>query len=272
MDLSKNIESYDLIFLDLETTGLDVVMGDAICEIGAYKVKERKITDKFHSLINPQRLIPQEAYRVHKISDKDVKFAPPFEKVVQKLTSFAQGGVVCAYNVGFDMGFVEHQLKNLNQPPLGIPAVDILAMARDGLSLTRYNLETVAKSFDIDCSGGLHRALDDALISYRVFFKLLDIFKEKKIETLNEFVCLYGFNNDIVKAKEAEKATLIKQAIEKEQPVRLTYFSGQSKVEEETITPLRILQENRYFYLLYQGPQETSSRIRSNRIFAVKAI
>tara|TARA_B100000315_G_scaffold242528_1_gene264802 strand:+ start:6973 stop:7791 length:819 start_codon:yes stop_codon:yes gene_type:complete len=271
MELNKNIQDYELVFLDLETTGLDVVMGDTICEIGAVKVRQGRIIDKFQTLINPQRKIPQEAYRVHKISDADTKFAPIFGKVVDKLISFTKNSVVCAYNVSFDMGFVDYQLKSLDYGPLSIPAVDILAMARDALELSRYNLESVAKYLNIDCSGGLHRALDDALIAYQVFFKLITIFADKGISNLDEFICLYGFNNEIFQTKESKRIALIKDAIEGEKSLNLKYFSLEKEIQEETMMPLRILQENRYFYLLYQTKDKTSSRIRSNRILNIES-
>jgi DNA polymerase III epsilon subunit family exonuclease len=271
MDLTKNIEDCTLVFLDLETTGLDFVTGDSICEIGAYKIKAGKIADKFHSLVNPERAIPKEAFRVHKISDEQVKYAPVFEKIAAKLISFTSGSVVCAYNVGFDMGFIDHYLKNMGEGPLPLPAIDVLAMARDALRLNRYNLESVARHLNVDCSGVLHRALDDALITYRVFYKLLETFKEKKIFTLNDYLNLYGFVNDIVKIKEIEKARIISEAIKNETPLRLRYFSAKGRVEEETVMPLRMLQENKYFSFLYQGNDESSSRLRSNRILSISA-
>jgi DNA polymerase III epsilon subunit family exonuclease len=270
VDLNKNIEELDLVFLDLETTGLDFVMGDAICEIGAYKTRSGKVVDKFHSLVNPKRSIPKEAYRIHKISDEQVKYAPFFEKIADKLISFVEGSVVCAYNVSFDMGFVDNHLKVMGRDALTIPAIDALSMARDVLELNRYNLASVAQSLDVDCSGGLHRALDDALITYRVFFKLMDIFKEKNIVRLSDFLSLYGFGNDIVKLKEIQKSRIISEAIEKENALRIRYFSSKGRVDVETVVPLRILQENRYFSFLYQGSEGSPSRIRSNRILDIE--
>ncbi len=272
IDFNKNIEEFDLVFLDLETTGLDFVTGDAICEIGAYKTRGAKVIDKFHSLVNPKRSIPKEAYRVHKISDEQVEHAPFFEKIADKLVSFVANSVVCAYNVSFDMGFVDHHLKSMGHLPLAIPAIDVLSMARDVLQLNRYNLASVAHSLGVDCSGGLHRALDDALITYRVFLKLNDIFKKKNIVSFGDFLSLYGFVNDIVKLKEIQKAKTISEAIEKETALRLRYFSSKGRVEEETVVPLRILQENKYFSFLYQGREEASSRIRSNRILIIEPI
>lgn len=272
MDLSKNIEDYDLVFLDLETTGLDVVMGDAICEIGAFKVRNRRIIDKFHTLVNPERNIPQEAYQVHKISDSDVKFAPPFRKIAPKIASFVADSVVCAYNVSFDMGFIEHQLKASGCQTLSAPAIDILAMARDALRLARYTLGNVAQALQLTNGATAHRALEDAMVSYRVFFKLVDIFREKNIERLADFLCLYGFNNSLLKSRDNQKFELISKALATEKQLEIIYFSDQARLEKATVIPLRISQENNYFYLLYQSESESSRRLRSNRILEVKVL
>jgi DNA polymerase III epsilon subunit family exonuclease len=269
MDLDKNIEDFDLIFLDLETTGLDAVTGDSICEIGAFRIKTRKIVDQFHSLINPKKNIPQEAYNVHKISDEDVKNAPYFEDVIDSLISFLAGGVICAYNVDFDMGFIDNHLKRSGYSPLDLPALDILSMARDALRLPKYNLAATAQFFNIDCSGGLHRALEDASVAYKIFFKLLDMFKERKVEKLEDFISLYGFNNEIFKVKENQKISLLKEAIDKRESSKIRYLSFANIVEEEVIMPLRVLKENNYFCLLYQGKKETSSQIRLGRVLKI---
>ncbi len=270
MDLAKNIEDLDLVVLDLETTGLDVVTGDSICEIGAFKVKRRKIIDKFHSLINPNRNMPAQAYDVHKISQEELKDAPYFEDIADEFVSFLGESIICAYNIKFDVGFINNHLKKSNRPPLELPAVDILSMARDTLKLTRYNLEATAKFFNIDCSQGLHRALGDASIALQVFVKLLDIFKEKRIEKLDEFVSLYGLNNEIFRSKEEKKTLFLNAAIEKKEALGIKYFSSDNTLKEEEVLPLRILQEGRYFYLLFQGKGENSSRIKLSRILKVK--
>jgi len=270
MDLVRNIEDFDLVFLDLETTGLDVVIGDSICEIGAYKVKERKVIDKFHSLINPRKNVPKEAYNIHKISDQELENAPYFEEVSERFVRFLDNCVICAYNVGFDMGFIGYYLKKMDQPPLNLPAIDILSMARDAFKLSRYNLETVARSLNIDCSGGLHRALDDALITYKIFFKLLDLFKEKEIVNLKEFISLYGFSNEIFKSEEDQKALLLKQAIDAKSAIEMRYFSPAKGIEETKIMPLRVFREKRNFYLLCQEIDKESFRIKLNYIFNIR--
>ena len=270
MDLNKNIEDFDLIFIDLETTGLDAVTGDSICEIGAFKVRKREIIDKFYSLINPKKNIPKEAYSVHKISDEELKGAPYFEEVAAKLLSFLQGSILCAYNIGFDMGFINQHLSNMNCQSLNNPAIDILSMARDILNLPRYNLEATANFFNIDCQGKLHRALGDAIIAYDIFKRLVDIFKEKKIGRLVDFLSLYGLDNEIFTGYQNKKIDSLNPAIENKQPVKIRYFSSAKMVKDESVMPLRLLQEGRYFYLLYQSYKQNSSRIRLNRILKIE--
>ena len=270
MDLIKNIEDFDWIVFDLETTGLDAVTGDSICEIGALKIKNRKIIDKFHSLVNPKRSIPIQAYNIHKISEEDVKNSPCFEDVAEEFVSFLGKSVVFAYNVKFDMSFINNHLGKINQPALELPAVDILSMARDGLRLPRYNLDAVAKFFNIDCSQGLHRAANDASVALQALVKLLDIFKEKGIRNLDEFISLYGLNNKIFRVKEEEKIELFNLAIKKRTVLKIKYFSSNNVIEEKDAVPLRIVSEGRYPYLLCQSKDKGSFSVRVSRILKVE--
>jgi len=272
MDLTRNIEDFDLVIFDLETTGLDAVTGDSICEVGAFKVRDRKIIDKFHSLVNPNRSMPDQAYDVHKISEEELKDAPYFEAIADKFVSFLGESVICAYNIKFDIGFINNHLKKFNRSPLELPAVDILSMARDALKLPRYNLGATAEFLNIDCSQGLHRALGDASIAYQIFIKLLDIFKEKRIGKLGEFISLYGLSNEIFKLKEEKKTLLLNAAIEKRATLGIKYFSPNNTVEDEEVLPLRLLQEDRHFYLLCQGNKANSSQIKLNRILKVEVL
>ena len=270
MDLTRNVEDFNLVILDLETTGLDVLTGDSICEIGAFKVKGRKIIDKFHSLVNPNRSMPAQAYDVHKISEEELKDAPYFEDIADEVVSFLGESIICAYNIKFDIGFINNHLKKSNRPSLELPAIDIFSMARDALKIPRYNLEAAAKSFDIDCSQGLHRALEDASIAYQVLIKLFDIFKEKGVEKLGEFVSLYGLNNEIFKLKEEKKTLLLSAAIEKRATLGIKYFSSANTLVEEEVLPLRIVEEDKYPYLLCQDKNKDSSSIKLSRILEVE--
>jgi len=272
MDFKKNIEAFDLVFLDLETTGLDVVEGDSICEIGAFKVRRRRIIDKFHSLINPKKKVPREAYLIHKISDEDLKDAPYFEAVADDLIRFLEGAVICAYNVKFDMTFLNYELRRRDYPAREQPAVDILAMARNTLKLPRYNLSAIAAFLDIDCGRGLHRALGDASIAQQVFFALLDILRRQGIENLDEFISLYGLDNDIFKQQENAKILLIEEARRKRAGLQLKYFSAENVIKEKQIESINLMRENNRFYLWCHSLSEPSFRVQLNNILALKVI
>ncbi len=267
MDFTRNINEVDLVFLDLETTGLNAVFGDSICEIGAIKVRSGKIIDKLNRLVNPGKPVSIESYNVHKISDEKLRAAPFFDELCEDVIKFLKGSVICAYNVKFDIGFIESHLKKIGRAPLNLPTIDILSMARDVLKLPRYNLDAVAGFFNVDCSRGFHRALIDADIAREVFFNLINIFKNKKIETLYEFISLYGWAEDIIKLRENKKIDLFKEAIDKNMNIKMRFFSTDNVLEEKVIIPLRIFQENRKFCLLYQAGKQGSSNIRINRIF-----
>jgi len=273
MDLDNNIKDFSLVFLDLETTGLDVVTGDSICEIAAFKTQKGIIVDKFYTLVNPGRSIPEQAYNIHKISNEQVKDAPIFEAVAGDLVEFLKGCIVCAYNVNFDIGFIAHHLEKINKPFPEIVAIDILAMARDAVKSPRYNLATIANFFNLSCLGDLHQASSDALLAYKIFFKLIDIFEEKGIVKAREFFSLYGFRDDTFRVQEQSKLTLCEKALKDKVALKIRYFLPLTKVvEQEAIVPLKVSLENKYFYILGQSTSRDTFNFRLRRILEIEAL
>ncbi len=272
MDLKRNIEDFDLVFFDLETTGLDAVKGDAICEIGAVKIKNREVIDKFQTLINPKINIPAEASRIHRISDEDVKESPYFENIADKFISFLGNSILFAYNIEFDLGFINHELKRIEKPSLEIPAIDVLNMARKTLRLSRYNLSSIASFLNIEYLGQMHRALDDALVTYKVFFKLRDILGQGRLNNLEDFLSLYGFGNAIYRKKEEPKVSIVTKAITDKSFLRARYFSQKNIMEEGYIKPINLSQENNSFFLWYEDKTGKNIRMNLNRILDVESI
>lgn len=272
MDLKNNIEDFNLVFFDLETTGLDALGGDSICEIGALKVKEREAIEEFHSLVNPKKSMPEAALRIHRICDEDLKGAPYFEDIADKFVDFLKDSIIMAYNIDFDLGFINYRLKQMNKQPLEVPAIDILCMARKTLRLPRYNLGEIVSYFNIEHSGKSHRAMDDAHVASKVFFKLRDILRESGLENLEDFISLYGLDNEIFRIKEEPKLHLVKKAIEGKLSLKARYFSYQNMMESDEIKPLNISQENKSFFLWYESKQGKNIRISLNRILDVEII
>lgn len=197
MDFSCNIEDYDLVFLDVETTGLSVTTGDAICEIGALKVKRREVSETFHTLVNPQRSIPYQAYLIHKISDSDLENAPVFEQIADKFVTFLNSNdrktVICGYNIKFDLSFINYQLKFIGYNCLDFPVIDILKMARKSINTNRYSLESIVRFLNIQHKGNLHRALEDAFAGSQVFFKLVDRLEKEGVSMPGEFISFQNY-------------------------------------------------------------------------------
>ncbi|UCD14849.1 MAG: 3'-5' exonuclease [Candidatus Omnitrophota bacterium] len=270
MDFERDIEEFDLVFLDLETTGLDVVEGDAICEVGAYKVRERRQVDKFHSLVNPKKAVPKEAYNIHKISDEELKNAPYFEQIADRLRAFLGDSVICAYNIKFDMGFLNYELKRLGSPQLEMPAVDILTMARKALRLPKYNLGAIALLFNVEYKDELHRALNDAYVAQEVFFKLRDILKQSRIDTLGDFVSLYGFENEVFKKQEEKKIGIIKEAGEKKEPLQIRYVLSGGQIQQVGVKSVNLSQENNAYYLWCHSCAGQSFRVKLSDVLSIE--
>ncbi len=191
MNLNRNIKECPLVFLDLETTGLSVE-SSSICEVAAFRVEEGRVTDKFHTLVHPHQKIPYSAFCIHNISDKDLIGAPYFKDVADKLVNFISSSIVCAYNVTFDLGFVNYQLKKNRLKCLESPFIDILAMAKNALNLKSYRLKSVANFFGLASDRQFHRAQDDAYVTYLVFCKLIEIIEKKHSLEARKMINLYG--------------------------------------------------------------------------------
>ncbi|MCF7916229.1 MAG: 3'-5' exonuclease [Candidatus Omnitrophica bacterium] len=191
MDLNKSIKECPLIFLDLETTGL-YAESSSICEVAALLVKQGKIIDKFHTLVHPHQKVPYSAFCIHNISDKDLIGAPYFKDISQKLTKFLSKGILCAYNIRFDIGFINYQLKKNYLDCLDLPLIDILIMAKKTLNLKSYKLKSVAQYFGLTSDINFHRAEDDAYVTYLIFSKLIEIISKKESLQAKKIIDLYG--------------------------------------------------------------------------------
>ena len=116
------------VVFDLETTGFSPVK-DKIIEIGAVKVEEGKITDKFSTFVNPKVPIPFEITRLTSITDEMVMNAPTIEEVLPEFLEFIDGAALVAHNAGFDVGFIEQNCRYQDIQP-DFTSVDTVALAR----------------------------------------------------------------------------------------------------------------------------------------------
>ena len=190
--IAENEKGQDLegtyVVFDIETTGFSAVT-DRIIEIGAVKVEDGKITDKFSTFVNPKRPIPFRITELTGITDEMVIDSPDIETILPQFIEFIGDAVLVAHNASFDVGFIEQNCKR-QKIEADFTYVDTVALARVLLpALNRFKLDTVAKALNISLENH-HRAVDDAGCTAEIFVKFVQMLKERELTTLakvNEF-------------------------------------------------------------------------------------
>ena len=163
------------IVLDTETTGLSPQQGDRLVEIGCVELLNHIPTGRhFHVYINPKRSMPEEAFRVHGLSEEFLADKPLFSAVVQDFRAFIDDATLVIHNAPFDMGFLNAELEKVNQPRLTNKVIDTVMVAREKHPGARVSLDALCKHYGIDNSRRtLHGALLDSEILAEVYLELL---------------------------------------------------------------------------------------------------
>ena len=180
----QNLDDTYVVF-DIETTGLSKEK-EMITEIGAVKVADGKIIDRFSTFVNPQRPISAEITKLTGITDDMVKDAPTIENVLPEFLKFCEDTVLVAHNASFDTGFIRIAAERAGLGELHHTIVDTLELARALLpELNKHKLDIVCEHLGVTLNGH-HRAVNDAEATAEVFIKFLDMLAEKKVFTLDE--------------------------------------------------------------------------------------
>lgn len=180
----QNLDDTYVVF-DIETTGLSKEK-EMITEIGAVKVADGKIIDRFSTFVNPQRPISAEITKLTGITDDMVKDAPTIENVLPEFLKFCEDTVLVAHNASFDTGFIRIAAERAGLGELHHTIVDTLELARALLpELNKHKLDIVCEYLGVTLNGH-HRAVNDAEATAEVFIKFLDMLAEKKVFTLDE--------------------------------------------------------------------------------------
>ena len=166
---------------DFETTGLHYVSGDRIIEIGAVKIDNGKITERFMSYVDPEKHIPEESSAISGIVDEDVKGAPTADKVLQDFYKWTRGAIIIGYNnINFDNIFLIGQ-GNSARWNFDNETDDVFKWAQKYVrGAKNFKLKTIADKLGVTLDNA-HRAVYDALATAEVFIKIQEIY-EKDIE------------------------------------------------------------------------------------------
>ncbi|HEX7592244.1 MAG TPA: polyribonucleotide nucleotidyltransferase [Candidatus Limnocylindrales bacterium] len=175
----------EIVVIDTETTGRDAKVADLI-EIGAVRLREGQIVDKFSTFVNPNRAI--FGTQMHGITDADVAGAPTPKEAAEKLLAFVNGAPIIGHNVGFDIGFLDQALGESDKFIAG-GYFDTLTIAREGYpDLESYKLGDVAKFFGITVET-VHRGLADAETTAAIIAKFAGDLPNR-IETLMDGIAV----------------------------------------------------------------------------------
>ncbi len=164
------------IVLDTETTGLDPATGDRIVEIGAVELINHLPTGKtWHQYLNPDRMMPKEAFEVHGLSDDFLRSKPRFASIAADFLAFVGNSTLVIHNAGFDMKFLNAELKTAGLPLLPMTrALDTVAIARQKYPGSPASLDALCRRFNIDNSARTkHGALLDSEILAEVYLELI---------------------------------------------------------------------------------------------------
>ena len=172
------------VFLDTETTGLSPRDGHKLVEIACIETNDLITTQNvFHKVINPERDVPQEAFNVHGFSTDFLKGKETFIEIAENFLNFIKDKKLIIHNASFDLGFLNHQLKQLKMNEIqNKNIIDTLEIARGKFPGSSNSLDGLCRRFNIDLSRRTkHNALLDCELLREVYINLLDA-KEPKLE------------------------------------------------------------------------------------------
>lgn len=250
--MDTHIKDIEFTIFDTETTGLEASGGDRIVEIAALRIKGTERIAAFESLVNPKRAISDAAFAVNKITPEMLKNAPAMQEVMPGFLDFIKGSCLCSYNAGFDLEFLNNELKLAGKKELeGVIVIDILKMAKRLLPhLERHALWCVAEKFGLK-SKQQHRALSDVELTLEAFYKLNALLEAKGITSFTQFTNLFAINPHILEGTTAGKLAQIQEAINLGTKLKIKYLSSSGlEVTEREVLPKEIKQEKNHSYVV----------------------
>jgi DNA polymerase-3 subunit epsilon len=271
--LQTNLSDLPLVFLDVETTGLDPRYGDRVVEIALARFRGDALEAHFDSLVNPQRFISPGASQVNGITDADVEDAPLFAELAVPVLDFLADTVIVAHNAPFDMGFVASELRRARQSVPENFALDTLTLARRYFSFRSNSLGNIAAHLGIDTAGA-HRALADVLTTRKVFeFFVRDWAKRAGVKTLADWLNAQGGTIPWPGDGRADLPLppALEEALRANRKVFLRYVDGYGSESERWITPLDVFAQCDYIYVrAFCHLREAERQFRLDRVIELR--
>ena len=240
-ELTGEVKDRTSVVLDFETTGLNAI-SDEIIEIGAVRVENMKITDKFHSLVKPKGRVSEKSFEITGISSEELESAPDIDEILPKFIDFVGSSILVAHNADFDYRFLRESAKKM-EIDVNLPYIDTLQFSKSLLKLSGYGLARVVKALKLG-DFNHHRALDDTMITAEVFLKLVDMANSKGIHTIEKLNEL-SKNVDVKSLYPYHMTILVKDRKGLENLYRLVskshleYFKGKPRIPKSLLKKRR---------------------------------
>ena len=196
------------VILDTETTGLSTTEKHRIVEIGCIELENQIPTNNiFHTHINPQRPVSEDAYKIHGYSDKFLSDKKIFSQIADDFLNFIKNKKVIIHNAPFDLSFLNYELRLANLKEIEKKnVVDTLEIARSKYPGAQNSLDALCKRFNIDNSKReKHSAIIDCNLLKEVYINLLDQKEPKLNLENNEIIDMKINNNNVLKKNKSKK-------------------------------------------------------------------
>ena len=185
----------NIVVFDTETTGLNCET-EEIIEIGAVKITNGEITDRFSAFVNPGKPIPPKITRLTGIDDSMVADSDTIDVILPKFLEFCGDAVLAAHNAGFDMGFVKAAAKRLDIKDYSPTYIDTVELARAFLpELPKHKLDFVAKELNISLEGH-HRAVNDAETTAAIYLEFARRLAEMEVTSVEDVNAAFDEEKD----------------------------------------------------------------------------
>jgi DNA polymerase-3 subunit alpha (Gram-positive type) len=201
-------EDREFVIFDVETTGLSSVY-DTIIEIGAVKMKNGEVLERFDKFINPHHPLSEQTINLTSITDEMVSAADDEDVVIKQFQDFYGDRPLCGHNVQFDVGFVNAALRRAGLSEITQPVVDTLEVSRLlHPEQNRHTLDSLAKKYNVSLEHH-HRANQDAEATGYLMYKLLDAFKKKYHEDNLNNLNGYAAHGEVYKRARPSHMTVL---------------------------------------------------------------
>ncbi len=246
--LDSTLEHVPLVFVDVETTGLDPSRGDRVCEIALIRREPSGSTYEWSQLVDPQRPISRGAYAVNRISASLLKGAPQFPSVIPEMNDVVEGAIWVAHNAPFDLGFVQNEYRRAHRTLVDRPVIDTVRLAKRHFRFPSNRLGELARQFGV-IAPDAHRALGDCRTTHAVFECIINTAYKDRVPQIGDLV----LHTDRLRPGGDPWTMLppsLEQMLAESRDIEIVYVTAAGARSVRRVTVVDVVQKSRDLYLV----------------------